>query len=173
MNCVYFFVITLFAIHAHAASSAEMTCRSQAKEIAVQTYSSCITQARNTQIDDIRKNYKEELAALKSKYDQELKKMGGAKAEAAAQKMSEKSGKKKGSALTLKEISAQKPTKGIAHKLPSKSGHQEAMPIQNVTDGAKVVTANDSSSDSSVEKEAAQSDGIEVIEMPVDETPAT
>lgn len=168
MNCVYFFLITLFAVHAHAQNSAELTCRSQAKEIAVQTYSTCITQARNNQIDDIRKNYKEELAALKAKYDQELKKMGGVAAE-----KTEKSGKKKSSGLTLKEVSAQKPTKGIARKLPTKSGHGDALPIQNVTDGAKVVTANESSSDSAVEKEAAQADGIEFIEMSSDDAPST
>lgn len=59
-------------------SSAELTCRAQSKEIAVQTYNNCMTTSRNQQVEDIRKNYKKELQAVKSKYEGELKKLSAA-----------------------------------------------------------------------------------------------
>lgn len=58
--------------------SAELTCRAQAKEVALQAYSNCMTTARNQQVDDIRKNYKKELQAVKAKYEGELKKLSQA-----------------------------------------------------------------------------------------------
>ena len=69
-----FFVTTLFANFALGqTNAAEVTCRAQAKEMALQSYSSCITQARNQQVEQIRSDYQKELAALKAKYDKELK----------------------------------------------------------------------------------------------------
>lgn len=72
-------IFIVFALSPFAAlaqgSSAELTCRAQAKEMAMQTYSNCMTTARNQQVEDIRKNYKKELQAVKQKYEGELKKL--------------------------------------------------------------------------------------------------
>lgn len=60
---------------ASAQGSFEMSCRTKAKELAAETYKGCMTDARQTQIEQIRKDYKEKLSELKSHYDKELKKL--------------------------------------------------------------------------------------------------
>ncbi|MBV2169543.1 MAG: hypothetical protein KUL82_12630 [Bdellovibrio sp.] len=152
-----FFAIILFTANAFTQTSAELTCRAQAKEIAVQTYSTCITEARNNQVEEIRKNYQKELSDLKAKYDKELKKMGGGK-------------KAKTTAPTVREVQAPRPVKGIAKELPGKSPvSAEAAPIQSVSSGTKVVVAVDSNEAShQLEKEAADADQVEIIDMPTE-----
>jgi hypothetical protein len=162
MNSLFFFVVTLFTLHAYAQSSSELTCKSQAKEIAIQTYTNCMTEARNSQIDQIRKSYKEELASLKSKYDQELKQLGHAPTTTA------KKFKRGGVTVQEARVSAPKATHGIARKLPTRTATTEALPVQGVTESAKVAPVEDSNS--SLEKEAADADNnVEVIDMPVQE----
>lgn len=178
MNKIYFYfmnalivsILTSLAVHASAQSSGELSCRSKAKEIAVQTYSSCMTEARNTQIEDLRRSYKEDLANLKNKYEQEMKKMG------ATNGGGKTASKKKSSAPTVKEMNASKPTKGIARSLPTKKASGGALPIHNVSDETKVVAVDASDySSHPVEQEAASADrassngsgDIEIIDMPV------
>ncbi len=55
----------------------EIMCRNKAKEIAAETYKGCMTENRQTQLDQIRKEYKEELSNLKNQYDKKLKKLSG------------------------------------------------------------------------------------------------
>lgn len=50
-------------------------CKIQAKELAVQSYQSCVKENRNVKIEQIRKEYQEKLTELKSYYDSELKKL--------------------------------------------------------------------------------------------------
>lgn len=64
-----------FTIAQAQTTSAELTCRQQAKEIAAETYKNCMTEQRQSQLEKIRKDYKEDLAKLKSHYDTELKKV--------------------------------------------------------------------------------------------------
>lgn len=60
----------------------ENSCKIKAKEIAAETYRGCVSEQKNAQIDQIKKEYSAKLQALKAHYDSELKKMAGAKAEA-------------------------------------------------------------------------------------------
>jgi hypothetical protein len=60
----------------------EASCRIKAKEIAAETYRGCVTDQKNSQIEQIKKEYAAKLQALKAHYDQELKKMSGSKAKA-------------------------------------------------------------------------------------------
>ena len=121
---VSFFATILFTTNGFAQSSVELTCRAQAKELALQTYSSCVTEARNNRVEEIRKNYQKELAELKSKYDKELKKMGGS-----------------ASAST---------TKGVTKALPTKAPRSiEATPIQNNSISAQKVIPFESEETSS------------------------
>jgi len=60
---------------AFAANSIELMCKSKAKEIAADVYSSCVTEAKQTQLKSLRKEYEEKLTQLKSHYDKELKKI--------------------------------------------------------------------------------------------------
>lgn len=164
---ISFFATILFAANAFTQTSAEVTCRAQAKEIAMQTYSSCVTDARNKQVDEIRKNYQKELSDLKSKYDKELKKMGSGTAAAGK--------KSKNSAPTVKEVkearaAAPKPVKGIAKELPSKAPSVEATPsVQTVSEGTKVVAVGSEEPAVGLEKEASDADQVEIIEMPVEQ----
>ncbi|WP_374073388.1 hypothetical protein [Bdellovibrio bacteriovorus] len=152
-----FFATILFTANAFTQTSAELTCRAQAKEIAMQTYSSCITEARNNQVEEIRKNYQKELSDLKAKYDKELKKMNGGKKAA-----------KHSAGPTVKEVQAPRPVKGIAKQLPGKAPvSSEAAPVQTVSEGTKVVAVG-SEEDSGLEKEAAEADQVEIIEMPTE-----
>ncbi len=58
----------------------EASCRIKAKEIAAETYRGCVTDQKNSQIEQIKKEYAAKLQALKAHYEQELKKMSGSKA---------------------------------------------------------------------------------------------
>jgi len=60
----------------------EMSCRIKAKEVAAETYRGCVTEQKNGQIEQIKKEYAAKLQALKAHYEQELKKMNGSKAKA-------------------------------------------------------------------------------------------
>lgn len=69
------FSLLNFTIAQAQTTSAELTCRQQAKEIAAETYKNCMTEQRQSQLEKIRKDYKEDLAKLKTHYDTELKKV--------------------------------------------------------------------------------------------------
>lgn len=67
----------LFSKLTWAQGSLELSCRSKAKELAAETYKGCMTEGRQSQIENIRNEYKEKLSDLKSHYDKELKKISG------------------------------------------------------------------------------------------------
>ena len=140
-------------------------CRAKAKELAASTYSSCVTDARNQQVEQIRANYQKELAAVKAKYDRELKKMGGKK-QAAKDSLSIKEVKE---VKDVKEVKVAKPVKGIAKTLPAKANTQsEAAPIIEATDGEKVVAMTPERIAEPLEKEQVESDQIENIDTPAE-----
>lgn len=58
-------------------SSAELQCRSKAKEIAAETYRGCITEQKTAQIEEIKKQYQERIRQLKAEYEAELKAAAG------------------------------------------------------------------------------------------------
>ncbi len=169
MKSIFTFVLTsIVATGAMAAteSSAEVVCRAKAKELAIQTYSSCVTEARQAKVEEIRSGYQKDLAALKSKYDKELKKLAN------------KNTKKEALAVpvTAKELQVQaasKPVKGVAKQLPTKAASPvDVAPVQSVSEGNKVVAVGapsvESPEDADLAKETAAHDGdqIDYIESP-------
>jgi hypothetical protein len=66
-------------------SSAEIenSCRAKSKEIALETYRGCVTDTKTAQIEQVRRQYKVKLLALKAYYENELKKMNNQSAKAA------------------------------------------------------------------------------------------
>ncbi|WP_374030379.1 hypothetical protein [Bdellovibrio bacteriovorus] len=66
-----------------------------------------------------------------------------------------------------REVQAPVPTKGIAKQLPGKAQTSEAIPIQTVSEGTKVVAVGSEETDG-LEKEAADADQVEIIDMPVE-----
>ena len=157
-----FFALTFISTNAFSQSSYELTCRAKAKEVASETYSSCVTEARNSHIEQIRNNYQKELAALKSKYDKELKKMAPGSAKKEAKAAAEQDDSQPAVVLSPK-------VKGIAKKLPSKAANQsEAAPIRSVSEGSKVVAVGSDKGAASLEKEASDADQVEIIETPAE-----
>ena len=71
-----FFTLRVFA-GVPADSSYELTCRAKAKEIAAETYRSCVTEYKSSEIEHLRKNYQNKLKAMKNEYEQEIEKLGG------------------------------------------------------------------------------------------------
>lgn len=69
---------------AQAQNSGELSCRMKAKEIAAENYKNCMTDHRQSQLEIIRKDYKEKLSELKSHYDDKLKRLSGGGAPVAA-----------------------------------------------------------------------------------------
>lgn len=69
------FLAILVSCFSVSAQTLELTCRSQAKDIAVTTYNNCMTEGRNKHIESIRGEYQQKLKELKSHYDNELKKI--------------------------------------------------------------------------------------------------
>lgn len=51
----------------------ENQCRSQAKEMAMQTYQSCLNDARAAQVEQLKKEYQQKLKALKTDYEKQIK----------------------------------------------------------------------------------------------------
>lgn len=74
-SILVFLSLSAFILSVQAESSFELSCRSQAKEIAAETYKNCVTEHRQSQVEQIRKEYQNKLAELKSHYDGELKKV--------------------------------------------------------------------------------------------------
>lgn len=75
--------ITVFAAKTKSISNdtdqVELTCRNKAKELAAQTYRSCITETKSAQIEQVRDEYQKKLTSLKSEYDKRLKRIAGGK----------------------------------------------------------------------------------------------
>ena len=55
--------------------SFELMCRNRAKEIAAEQYKNCVTENKQTQIKEVRKEYEQELAAVKNRFESKLKKI--------------------------------------------------------------------------------------------------
>lgn len=72
-----FLTLGTLALTSMAQTSAEVMCRNKAKEIAAETYQTCVTEAKQGQIEQIRKEYQQRLNDLKNHYDKELKKVSG------------------------------------------------------------------------------------------------
>lgn len=68
-----------FAQDFKSSAEIETSCRIKAKEIAANTYRACVVDQKNSQIEQIKKEYQLKLRALKAHYESELKKMAGSK----------------------------------------------------------------------------------------------
>lgn len=152
-----FFALIFFSGNAHAQTSAEVTCRAKAKEIAIQTYSSCVTEVRNSQVQSIRSDYQKELADLKQKYDRKIQKVAPAK----------------NNNVTIKSkagVSSPRPVKGIAKDLPKRVDTSLQTGTVNPADEMEVstVTVSSSDADSVIDREAQEADQLEIIDMPVE-----
>jgi hypothetical protein len=51
----------------------QLQCKEKAKEIAQSTYTSCLNEARETELDKVKQDYKEKMEKLKSYYNKKIK----------------------------------------------------------------------------------------------------
>lgn len=82
MKTVLSVVITLLlqsnnTLAASGSGSIEFMCKAKAKEVAAETYSGCINDNKQAELERIRKEYQAELAKVKAKYNSELQSLGG------------------------------------------------------------------------------------------------
>lgn len=108
-----FLSLIVFPVLLQAQDAIDLSCRAQAKDLAVQTYQSCVTDARGQKIEEIRKEYQTKLNELKSYYNTELKKASGNKAQIDAPAQRQKSHKTQ---VRRSEI----PKSGVPKSLPKK-----------------------------------------------------
>lgn len=162
--------VNVFAcLTAFAQSSYELSCRNKAKEIAAETYKNCVTEQRQSQIEQIRKDYKEKMAELKNHYDSELKKMssGSAGTNSTSNKATlQKSTQNKGASKSMRASGAR--------SLPKKTVKTEVIDL--TTDSAESSQAFEQVSDESAVQshnrmntpsETAQD--LEIVELPAQE----
>ena len=74
MKTVLLTLVTLISTSGFAQemSTPDNQCRIQAKEIALKTYQSCITETRAVKIEQIRQEYQEKIAELKKQYEAQI-----------------------------------------------------------------------------------------------------
>ena len=156
-------LLMVFGVKAFGQTSQELTCKAQAKEVALQTYQGCVTEARKEQMDTLRKEYSAKLSELKEHYNKELKKAAGKEGvkEANEDANSSEEGTiqlkpAKKAAKTSLNMKMEKGTKGLARMLPKKqSKTMAAMPVSTVSEDVKVVPAEETTS---IETAASQID---------------
>ena len=139
-------------------SSADLTCRAKAKEVALQTYSLCMSDHKSKQTEALRKAYEEEALKLKAQYESEI-----AKLQSSADSTSTKAPESAPAPVTVAPtisapIAAPAPTpaltiplldkkqktepaanKGVSKVLPTKKVKTQYLPIQTIIEGPKVV----------------------------------
>lgn len=62
----------------------QFQCKAKAKEIAQSTYTSCLNDAREAELDKVKQDYKEKLDKLKTYYDKKIKSLSTDETEAKA-----------------------------------------------------------------------------------------
>ncbi len=131
-------IINLLAgLTAFAEGSYELSCRNKAKEIAAETYKTCVTEQRQSQLQQIRSDYKEKLAELKNHYDKELTKLSGKQVDGPDQEKLNTSRRQTGSKNSRGSGARQLPKKTVRTEVidlttpPTESSNQEIIQIQS------------------------------------------
>ena len=77
------YILSFTAVYAATAgmqtsgAEIETSCRVKAKEIAADTYRSCVTENKTAQIEKIKADYQEKIKALKADYEAKIQILGG------------------------------------------------------------------------------------------------
>lgn len=119
-------LVLLFSQWSYGQAAIELTCKAKAKEIALQTYDTCVTEKKQAQIEQIRMEYQDKLNELKKQYDNELKKMGSAISTSTQTSNANNSGK------STKASKSSKLAGKIAKTLPAKANSKEALTMKSV-----------------------------------------
>lgn len=136
------------------ADSSDLTCRNKAKEIALQTYSLCMTEQKSHRAEALRRAYEEEALKLKAQYEAEIAQLESASESESKEETttSPKVIEATSSSLNTKPLLDKKQStapssqKGITKVLPTKKGVTKVLPIQTIMDAPKVVNISASQS---------------------------
>ncbi len=161
-SLIVFLSLSSLSLFAKAESSFEVMCRNQAKEIAAETYKNCVTENRQTQVDQIRKEYQQKISDLKSHYDGELKKVS------AGQNRTSTAAQNVAAAIKKDKSGAMKRASG-ARELPEKKmDSSRATAKTEVIDFSKPSVSSDSAIKTQNTLQTESSDSTEIIEIPVE-----
>jgi len=142
-----------------AQASYEVQCRTKAKEIAAETYKGCMTEQRQAQIEQIRKDYKDKLSKLKNHYDKELKKLSGGSVQmqqtAALNNGVEPSNEQTGPEITLKKLGSKNTkTRSSGARLPQKKTGVAATQTQVIDMSAPIDSQINTPAEESVQSQS-------------------
>jgi hypothetical protein len=76
--------LSLAAPTANQTQKIQFQCKTKAKELAQTTYTSCLNDAREIELDKVKQDYKEKLDKLKTYYDRKIKSLSGSENESKA-----------------------------------------------------------------------------------------
>lgn len=153
-----------FSATAVAQASMELSCRVKAKELAAETYKGCMTEGRQSQIEQIRKDYKEKLSDLKNHYDKELKKLNPNSENTVSENTNSKlkNSTKKADSKRSKERTS-------SNRMPPKKSNTQVIDFSSqTTESADTSTTLDSQAqiDTPVDIQTTSNEEIEVVELP-------
>ncbi len=157
-SLIIFLSLSSMSLFTKAESSFEVMCRNQAKEIAAETYKNCVTENRQTQVDQIRKEYQQKISDLKSHYDGELKKVSAGQTRSGNTQQTVAATIKKDKSGVMKRASG-------ARELPEKKMNTAKT---EVIDFSKPSVSSDSAAKANSAPQTESSDSTEIIEIPVE-----
>ncbi len=152
----------LAGLSAFAETSYELTCRNKAKEIAAENYKNCVTENRQSQIEQIRSDYKEKMANLKDHYDNELKKISGKSGSNSSAEPSPKTN------LQRKSITKAMRSSG-ARSLPKKSVRSEVIDLSAGASDSLNSNETTNTSQNRLNNDGESAQDLEIVELPAQE----
>ncbi|MBC7465448.1 MAG: hypothetical protein H7256_05600 [Bdellovibrio sp.] len=156
-----------------AQASYELTCRNKAKEIAADTYKGCMTEQRQVQIEQIRKDYKDKLSKLKNHYDKELKKLssgGSVQASNANASASQANSNDGGPEIVLKKTgTAKAKARASGARLPEKKTTVSTQVIDLSSPIDSQINTQEEPVQSQSRIKSSDDNEAEVVELPTQE----
>lgn len=119
-------ILTLSLAGQAEAPSFDVMCRQKAKEIAAETYRGCVTENKKVQIEQLKNDYQSKLQALKSEYDNEIKRLSGANQKSQAPAVTPKKTARSGSSPSAARSFPSKTRKAV----PAAGDGSDEMSVQ-------------------------------------------
>lgn len=141
--------VAFYSVQSYAQNSFELMCRNKAKEVAAETYKDCVTENRQSQVEQIRKEYQEKLGQLKNHYDGELKKVSGGKA--------------------ARKNTASKPASNASNNVRNNQNRRELPDKKVTTQTIRTEVMDFTDSEATGAESAQNSDSVEIVEIPVEQ----
>lgn len=162
----YFFPLLMLALSlvlaekaAHAAGGPiDVMCRNKAKELAVQTYQTCVTEERASRLTDLKSRYKARMSEVKDEFQRELNEINGKTPQATATEPAKAptAVKPAAKAKPVRAGRAEKPVTGVAKSLPAKQNDNGPALSMDAEPEVQTVVAAPSDDTSAAEPEIVE-----------------